>query len=215
MKNTKRRYSEAFEIVDLEGETQVEASEAISFRLFDAYTQHSLFEQALWIVQRVCESFSRHLEGLPIASALAATGAVQSYLLDWQARLAEARGPDVDEAGQAGKDLLLVVLGHLLPACVEEVRDQETTDALVDEDQFWGDVMGMVERADRSDRLLRYLVETDAEGPYYTARPRRALSTYLLLVQTGTQGVRIFVPASLFCSQQRFTPGFHSHEDFS
>jgi hypothetical protein len=193
MKNIKRYYSEAFEEVDPEGAARFAAEFAINDRLFGTYTQHSLFEHALWIVQCVCETFSQHLEGLPIASALAATGAVQSYLLEWQADLAETRGPDPEEAAQAGKGLLLVALGHLLPTSVEGVRDQVTTDALVDEDQFWEDVRGMVERADRSDRLLRYRVERDAEGPYYSSRPRRALSTYLLLAQIGTQGVRLFV----------------------
>ena len=105
-----------FSQLDPDGDRQVTAEEQIAAQLSDNYKANTQLEHTHWIIQHVAEAFCPEDFALPVVAALDLFCSVYDYLGHWQNSLEEPNeGPDDDEASQAGKDLLMLVLQTLRP----------------------------------------------------------------------------------------------------
>ena len=120
-------YSTVFNQIDPDGDMQVTAEELIAAQLSENYEANTQLEHAHWIIQYVSETFCPEDFVLPVAATLDLFCSVYDYLGHWQNGLQEPNDrPDEGEAGQAGKDLLLLVLQALRPEYVIVDRTAET-----------------------------------------------------------------------------------------
>jgi len=116
-------YSKALTLVDPDGTEQIETEEWIAAWLSDNYERCSQFEHICWIIQRVNVTFCPENHPLPVLSMLELIMQITNYLGNWRNGLEHPdNGPDDEEAGQAGKDLLLLVLRVLQPTYVQAIQ---------------------------------------------------------------------------------------------
>jgi hypothetical protein len=131
---TQWRYSAAFTLVDPDGIDQIATEEAIAAQLFDNYENCGQIEHCYWIIQRVTEIFCPKSCALPVMRIVELFGEVYNYLGEWQNALEQPNnGPDEEEAGQAGKDLLILVLRVLQPTYVQAIQQTSSADGIIED----------------------------------------------------------------------------------
>lgn len=121
-------YSSAFDARDPEGDEQTDTESLIAAHLFDRYEDDSLFLRTTWIIAFVAERFFREILSLPLEDTLMLVTDLQEYLSTWQNGLASPnKGPDEEEAAQAGRNTLLLTLRYLWPewVCINHESGEE------------------------------------------------------------------------------------------
>jgi hypothetical protein len=116
-------YSLVFDARDPEGEEQIDAEGQIAGHFFDYYEVFDLAGHTRWVISFVVETFFQGVLNCPVEDVLQLTKTLADYLSTWQSQLAARNdGPDEEEAAQAGRDTLLLILRFLAPEWVQVVR---------------------------------------------------------------------------------------------
>jgi len=117
-------YSMLFASLDPDGEMQTNSEEAIAAHLFYHYLndleRFDQVEHTAWIIQHAFHTFGSHATANTSMPRLVRT--VYDYLGKWQSSLDDGAWPHEEEAGQAGRELLLLVLRFLHPEYVTSRR---------------------------------------------------------------------------------------------
>lgn len=124
----KLSYSHLFDEYDEDGEKQLSAEEQIAGYLIDQEDLHDLSLIARWIISFVAEFFSPEVLGPTVKEMLQLIESMHTYLIAWHNGLAKSEVPDEEEASQAGRDTLRLILRFLCPIWVTAEREHHTSE---------------------------------------------------------------------------------------